>query len=682
MESFSRFFFISMLASLPTLTGWAGGGHGGGHVPEGSTAVAEESCILVNQTGSFYLSIEKVNGRLTTIDTQGVFGPGESIPFSRNLDKGWINITLGVYDSSNINPSNYVGIIDLTIDAKEGAGTINSSLGLSGVQFNPQNTNFNVYGLGIGGLEGSVTGTNRGRRFTSRGSGSVDYSVILKNGSTEYTYYAIQVDPTTGRYPQIAPGEELSMQYLSSTSNQYPSFDIGLSASPSAYPDAADNANAYRNDSANVRGNWGINLALGTGISVNDLFTNDANNFNGTSTASITSSNNTYTLVFDDDNSFPSPYASQYWVYDPSENHPSFPNSLTDYGTVVPYRGVNLSGGEFASACQIPDVRSATYYADKGVNTIRLPFAWEYLQAATPLGVDIDFANGRAKTYLDTVQQLTDKGFTVIVDMHNYMRFNGVGQMPKGQGGSYTIGGTNGGPTAAQYGTAWASIAKAVEDIDTDLVIFDLMNEPMSGNPNLSPATLVDVYNTVISMIRSVETNGAHLILLEGTAYSGMHSWTSSGNAAAFAEGNITDASNNYAINVHQYFDPQYTGATDDACVSTSTISGIVTPFVAWLNTNNYRAFVTETGGCSIQTSCVTAVNYFLGLLEDNASASPTTNTSPGFIGWTGWAGGGINPNVEDKMSLSPTYVNVDSDPTAQSATMTGGFVPNLTAPQ
>src|SRR5688572_25108795 len=57
--------------------------------------------------------------------------------------------------------------------------------------------------------------------------------------------------------------------------------------------------------------------------------------------------------------------------------------------STVPYRGVNLAGAEFGESnipgtygthYVYPDPAAVTYYTNKGMNTVRLPFLWERVQ--------------------------------------------------------------------------------------------------------------------------------------------------------------------------------------------------------------------------------------------------------------------------------------------------------------
>lgn len=109
--------------------------------------------------------------------------------------------------------------------------------------------------------------------------------------------------------------------------------------------------------------------------------------------------------------------------------------------TLPKLHGVNLAGLDFGidtnggqSGGNVPPpISQVDHFATAGANVCRLPFGW---QAATPqLGGALD-ANF-AKTLDALVQQGLSKGQWVILDLHNYARWNGgiVGQ---------------GGPTNAQ----------------------------------------------------------------------------------------------------------------------------------------------------------------------------------------------------------------------------------------
>jgi endoglucanase len=342
-----------------------------------------------------------------------------------------------------------------------------------------------------------------------------------------------------------------------------------------------------------------------------------------------------------------------------SDNAPTYayPKSPSQYQT-LPYRGVNLAGAEYDYAYQLPSLVDGAYYADAGMNTIRLPCKWEYLQSASSNPTDrandprvpIDFRNVKAKAYADLVGQYVGKGMTVIIDMHSSMRY-GVDKKIIGSN-------VQGAPTTAQYAAAWSAIAQQFKG--QPKVVFDLMNEPYE----MSTKTILQNYNAAIAAIRS--TGAKNLVLLEGNGWSGAHSWTSpsvdmdvppQSNAQAFVPSSIQDPENNYAINVHQYFDANNSGTGKD-CVPNyrPDISGLNN----YLNQYGLKAIVTELGGPDTY-NCAGDINTFLSLMPTNY-----------YLGWTGWAGGSNGKGLS-------TYFGPLGQ--GETATMPLGYKPNLSAP-
>ena len=119
-----------------------------------------------------------------------------------------------------------------------------------------------------------------------------------------------------------------------------------------------------------------------------------------------------------------------------------------------------------------------------------------------------------------------------------------------------------------------------------------------------------------------------------------LHNWADKGadgtmqNQIVFADAFIHDTARNFAINVHQYFDPDFSG-THDTCIK--DMSKINMPaFVAYLKKNKFKAFVSEFG-TGRDPQCMADLKQFLKLLKDNAY---TANKGYGFIGWTAWSAG------------------------------------------
>jgi endoglucanase len=280
----------------------------------------------------------------------------------------------------------------------------------------------------------------------------------------------------------------------------------------------------------------------------------------------------------------------------------------------VPYRGVNLAGADFGESALpgnygtdyiYPDPAKASYFVGKGMNTFRLPFRWERLQRT--LGGTLDATElGRLKS---VVTGLNNQGAVVLLDPHNYARYNGT---LIGSGVSYD-----------QFADFWSKLAGEFKSNSS--VIFGLMNEPNT----MSTDVWVEGANKAIAAIRNA--GASNLILVPGNAWSGAHSWSQNwyGTSNASAMLRISDPGGNYAFEVHQYLDADYSG-TASSCVSTKIGSEKLAGFTSWLKTNGKRGFLGEFGG-GRDATCAAAIDDAVDHIEANASV---------WLGWTYWAAG------------------------------------------
>lgn len=283
-------------------------------------------------------------------------------------------------------------------------------------------------------------------------------------------------------------------------------------------------------------------------------------------------------------------------------------------------RGTNMSGAEFGSAIPgtfgtdyiYPDPTYASgytsqdYFVGKGMNTFRLPFRWERLQRS--LAGALDAAEvARLDT---TVANMTGKGAYVIVSPHNFARYNNE------------LVGSSAVPNSA-YADLWSRLAQRYAS--NAHVIFGLMNEPH----DMPTEQWASAANAAIAAIR---TAGAHnLILVPGNAYTGAWSWTQTfyGTANAIAMLAISDPDDNYAFEVHQYLDSDYSG-TQTACQSTTIGADSLAGFTAWLRANHKRGMLGELGAAANAT-CLAAVDGMLAHIDANADV---------YVGWTWWSAG------------------------------------------
>lgn len=293
---------------------------------------------------------------------------------------------------------------------------------------------------------------------------------------------------------------------------------------------------------------------------------------------------------------------------------------MSSAGAAVNYTGVNLAGAEFAPD-QLPGTygthyiypthTEVDYFTSKGMNVFRLPFLWERLQRAQ----FADFDASELARIDDFVNYATGKGASVVLDPHNYARYNNT-----------VIGA--GVPTSA-FADFWGRLAARYKG--NNRVIFGLMNEP-HDMASIDRATELwrDDANAAIQAIRNA--GATNLILVPGNAWTGAHSWNQSwyGTPNAQVMLSITDPGNNYAFEVHQYLDgPNFSGEFD-YCSSTTIGSEKLAEFTSWLRQNGKRGFLGEFAGGRNDT-CYSALDNMLTYIDNNADV---------WLGWTYWAAG------------------------------------------
>ncbi len=288
------------------------------------------------------------------------------------------------------------------------------------------------------------------------------------------------------------------------------------------------------------------------------------------------------------------------------------------------YVGVNLAGAEFAGHSHVPGVygqhygypneAEVDYFQAKGMNTFRLPFLWERLQPK--LNEPFNEAEfGRLDAF---VKYATQKGAHVILDPHNYARYN------------KTIIGTGDVPNSA-FADLWSRLAETYKG--NSRVIFGLVNEPHS-----MPSTelWVESANAAIAAIRN--TGAKNLILVPGNAWSGAHSWTAKyyGTPNGVAMQQLVDPGNNCAFDVHQYLDTDSSG-TKDVVVSPTVGAQRLAAITKWLKENGKKAFL---GEFAVANSRIgddekqvgdEAINGMLDFMEANSDV---------WLGWTWWSAG------------------------------------------
>ena len=277
-------------------------------------------------------------------------------------------------------------------------------------------------------------------------------------------------------------------------------------------------------------------------------------------------------------------------------------------------RGINLAGAEFG-ASKLPGRSGYDYlwppavdiamYADAGFKTIRVPFLWERMQPElfNPL-------NSAELARLDEViNSAAAKNMTVILDLHNYGAYRGS------LIGSVAV------PSSALQ-DFWSRLATQYKGSTS--VVFGLMNEPH----NQSAADWAVIAQSAVNAIRA--TGAPQLILVPGTNWSGAHSWMTRYGTVSNADAllGLKDPGNNFAFEMHQYFDTWSSGTTP-SCVSATIGVERLQAATEWLRQNNKKGFLGEFGA-STDPVCISALTNTLAFLNTNSDV---------WQGWTYWAG-------------------------------------------
>lgn len=347
-----------------------------------------------------------------------------------------------------------------------------------------------------------------------------------------------------------------------------------------------------------------------------------------------------------------------------SPNFDLFTSQLSQYSD-LPFVGINLSGLEFGKVIDpvvvpnlSPEDASGKYsdlseiqsFLSTGMNTARVPISWGFLQldGAGKGQLNMAYYDSYIKPLLET---LTSAHVNTIVDLHAYMRYSefgkeyaGCGKEGKCPDGTLVL-------DSSAYEDVWSKLYTLIKQdpkINMNYIMLDLVNEPV----NVPDDKVFTIQANVIKKLREQGYQG--YILIEGNAWSGLHSWatatwkstdgnTTYSNATLFTRDNfvkagITDLSK-IIINVHQYLDNDYSG-THNQCLTDLKTTGSdgfnLNAFVEYLKANRLKAMVTEFGAGTDTQTCTSALTDFMNYLKENAAK----NNESGFIGWTVWSTG------------------------------------------
>ncbi|OCF34565.1 hypothetical protein I316_03606 [Kwoniella heveanensis BCC8398] len=294
--------------------------------------------------------------------------------------------------------------------------------------------------------------------------------------------------------------------------------------------------------------------------------------------------------------------------------------------------GVNLAGCDFgmntdgwSGTTYCPGTEQIAHFANKGANIFRLPVGWQYLVGSTTDSSSKALDATYFAKYDNLVQASLATGAYVMIDLHNYARWNGqiVGQ---------------GGPSDANLASLWSLVAKKYAN--QPKIIFGIMNEPHDVD--------VSVWATTVqASVNAIRAAGAitQSIALPGYEWTHPEAWSRGSNDPLLNVKDPVDASGSLLIiDAHKYYDSDGSG-TNAECTTNGV--QVFTEFRTWLQKVGRKAIISETGGGNT-ASCQTAVGEAIKYISSNTDV---------FIGFTIWSAGSFDSSYV--LSITP---NGDTD--------------------
>jgi len=275
----------------------------------------------------------------------------------------------------------------------------------------------------------------------------------------------------------------------------------------------------------------------------------------------------------------------------------------------IPPIGINMSEAEYSWG-SFPGAIDLTYLRSNNIRLIRLPVAWERLQ--TSLNGPLD------QTYVTALKQFIAasgaQGMQVIVDVHNYGRYNrNWAQDAAANGGYVAVGdgdliGSAAVPISA-FADLWTKLAGALK-ATPGLGYYDIMNEPYNmGTAALWPAAA----QAAVTAIRAVDMSTT--ILVAGTQWSSAYWWPWDNGSLDV----VKDPAGRLLFEAHLYFDRDGGGRYPESYDAQGAYPNIgvdrIQPFLTWLKQKNVNGFVGEFGVPNDDSRWLTVLDNFLTTL-------------------------------------------------------------------
>ena len=252
--------------------------------------------------------------------------------------------------------------------------------------------------------------------------------------------------------------------------------------------------------------------------------------------------------------------------------------------------GISMSEAEYSWG-SFPSGADLAYLKSNNITLIRVPIAWERAQPGLFGALNSAYVSA-LKAFIAAAGS---QGMTVIVDVHDYGRYNikwaadlaanGVATPNTGSGGS--IIGSTAVPTSA-FADLWTKLATSLKGT-VGLGYYGIMNEPYGMG-----ATWPAIAQAAVTAIRSVDMNTQ--ILVPGTQWSSAFWWPGD-NGTLYT---VTDPANKMLFEAHLYFDANGSGTypqtyAEQGATPTRGVERVM-PFLTWLTQHNVKGFIGEFG--------------------------------------------------------------------------------------
>ena len=167
------------------------------------------------------------------------------------------------------------------------------------------------------------------------------------------------------------------------------------------------------------------------------------------------------------------------------------------YMNAILGRGINLgnswdSDGRDDAAWSNP-IRDVDFAIIKaaGFNSVRIPVRWQYNSDYSTHTVDPE----RLAGVIEDINLAIANGLAVVVNFHHYVELNCAGGGHKDRGCKYDA--TKFEEEKNHFLLLWAQVASVMNAFPDDMIVLEILNEPVIPNVDLVNQLMLDAYNVI-----------------------------------------------------------------------------------------------------------------------------------------------------------------------------------------